>query len=69
MTSKIRHLAARSQRVYEYTLLEHFSEEFRKQQQVQAIKFAIILIGIAGLIGLTLFIPISVMGYIKQFLL
>ncbi|MFW7381171.1 MAG: hypothetical protein ACOH5I_20315 [Oligoflexus sp.] len=69
MTSKIRHLAARSSRVYEHTLLEHFTEEFKKQQQIQLIKFVMILSGIISLTVLTVWVPLSLSRYLKLFLM
>jgi len=69
MTSKIRHLAARSSRVYEHTMLEHFTDEFKKQQQIQLIKFMILLLGVFFLLALTIFVPMSLSRYLHQFLM
>jgi hypothetical protein len=68
MTTEIRHLAARSSDVYEHSMLEYFSEEFRKQEQIQKIKFAIIVLGFLGLFGLTILVPMTLSHYLSMLL-
>lgn len=57
--SNVRFLATKSQRVYERMMIDHFAEEFRKQRQVQFMKFFNMFLIVCGLAGLAVVLPLA----------
>ena len=65
MGPKVRHLSVYSQSVYEHSMLNHFEQEFEKQEKIQKLKFAILCSSFVVLSILAVIVPLKVSSILK----
>lgn len=68
MGPTVRHLAIYSQHVYENTIVQHFSDEFQKQEKIQKLKFALLAFGFTSLAALAVVVPLYLSRFLKYLL-